>query len=93
MYLPGGHPIVSAVMLSVVTVSPAQGSVALLLFEVKVLLFEVKVLLFEVKALDVLGGHVSHSGSEVAEPATLANLPGGHLVWAVHWEAASEVVG
>ena len=99
VYLPGGHPVpavmLSAVMLSAVTlsaamVSTAHGSVALLLFEVKLLLFEANVLLF--KALDDLGGHFSHSGSEVAEPATLVNLPGGHLVWAVHWEAVIEVV-
>ena len=44
----------------------------------------VLLLLFEVRALKNPYGHFSHSGSEVAEPATLVNLPGGHLVWAVH---------
>ena len=52
----------------------------------------VLLLLFEVRALKNPGGHFSHSGSEVVEPAILVNLPGGHLVWAVHWEAVIEVV-
>ena len=40
--------------------------------------------MFDVEALKYPGGHVSHLGSEVAEPIVLVYVPGGHFVCAVH---------
>ena len=45
----------------------------------------VLMLLFDVVALKNPGAHASHLGWVVLDPITMVYLPGGHLVWPMHW--------
>ena len=67
--------------------------VKLLVVVVGVLFFvqeSVLVLLLDVESLKNPVGHASHLGWAVAEPTVLVNLPGGHLVWAMHVSGQSD---
>ena len=45
-------------------------------------------MLLDVEALKKPAAHAVHLGWEVAEPLTLVYLPGGHLMWALHFSGA-----